>query len=167
MHHHVTAGLSAGVWEDVEALTFLPLKLSWKGGLTHRSPEAVSQWMMNTPCGFVCLCLCVRARPLKLVSFQAHLRTTATLLCFSVTSLPRPLVTTCSGPPLPAARDDLRKKVEIKPSSDVSPFQKQPLLCQLPHAPHAYLSGLWNMQQKQGKQVGRITFFINFKRSLW
>lgn len=42
---------------------------------------------------------------------------------------------TCSGPPLPAALDYLRKKAEIKPSSEVSPFQKQPPLRQLPYPP--------------------------------
>lgn len=59
----------------------------------------------------------------------------SSLLRDSVTSLPLLLVITCLGPPLPAARDDLGTEVEIKRGSEVSAFQKQPPLCQLPYPP--------------------------------
>lgn len=80
---------------------------------------------------------------LKLVSLQLDFRTSAPCLL--------PLVITCSGPPLPAAGDDLGTKVEIKCGSEVSPCQKQPSRCQLPYPPLSYLSRLWNSQHKQGK----------------
>lgn len=110
--------------------------------------------MLNTRChslwhSFVRMCLS------KLMSLLSHFRTAELCLLCVTQSHHRPcfLVITCLGPPLPAAWDDLAEKVEIKCACEVSPFQRQPPLFQLPDSPLSYLSGLWN-SQNQGKYLG-------------
>ncbi len=73
---------------------------------------------------------------------------------------PLPLVITCSGPPFPAAREDLGTKVEIKWGSEVSPFQKQPPLCQLPYPPLVSVGFETHSKNKANKFVSLLGFFF-------
>lgn len=171
MHHSV----AAGAWKDVETLTFLP------SSYQKRSSHSQKPWScqsMNDECWrlFVFFCLCVNVSIYVLftllVSFWLNFQTTGPrLLCDSVTSLPSSLVITCSGPPLPAAGDDLGKEVEIKCGSEVSLFSKT--ASTLPAAISPTLLSQWALKlTAKTRQISwwvcsHFFFFINFKQLLW